>query len=415
MLQTPRGTNDVFGSDARLFQRVEETFRRLARAFGFHEIRTPCFEFAEVFERGVGEASDVVAKQMYVFDDRGGRRLALRPEGTAACVRAYLQHNLHKNEPYVKWFYIGPMFRYEKPQKGRERQFHQLGAEVFGLHLPETDAELMQLLVRTVGELSPSRVKLLVNSVGCRACRPAYERLLGERLLPEADHLCGDCRRRLKRAPLRVFDCKNARCRELFASLPVPLDHLCQDCAAYHEQTLQLLARYELPHEVTPRLVRGLDYYTHVTFELVGEEVAGAALGGGGRYDDLVETLGGPSVPASGFAAGVERIVLWLRAGGADTDGKLDAILLPLSRTETAEAFALASQLRAEGVRADVDPREAGVGSRTKRAAKQAFFGLFLGAEEVRAGEVTIKDFRQGRQRRLPRGEVAAFLQRELA
>lgn len=409
MLQTPRGTHDVLGMDAQLFGRVEAVFRQQALSFGFREIRTPCFEFAHVFERSVGEGSEV-AKQMYVFKDKGGRLLALRPEGTAACVRAYLQHSLHKSEPYVKWFYVGPMFRYEKPQKGRERQFHQLGAEVFGLHLPEIDVELMQLLVRTIRAVSGSQGKLLVNSVGCRQCRPPYEELLVRRVAPQKEELCADCQRRLKTAPLRVFDCKNRFCQALFSTLPVVLDHLCGECRAYHDRTLQLLTRYELPHEVHPRLVRGLDYYTHITFELVAEDGEAPALGGGGRYDDLVELLGGPAVPAAGFAAGVERIVLWLQASGAKQEEELDAVLLPLSQAQVEEAFALAYQLRATGLRVDVDPRPTGVGSRTKRAAGQAFFGLFLGEEEARAKEVTVKDFRRGQQRRLPISEVATFL-----
>ncbi|HEV8324505.1 MAG TPA: histidine--tRNA ligase, partial [Myxococcota bacterium] len=321
LLQAPKGMVDLLPRETARWQAVEACARDVFRRYGYGEVRTPLAEHTELFARGVGEGTDLVAKQMYTFDDRGGRSVSLRPEGTAGVVRAYLEAGLPKTDPVQKWWYAGAMFRYERMQKGRQRQFHQIGCEVLGLGEPTVDAEAMELLVALYRALGFEAVELQLNSLGCAEDRAPYRAALTEFLRARADRLSEDSRRRLEQNPLRVLDSKDPRDVEAAAGAPAPIDHLCAACRAHHDGVERALRGAELPFVAAPRLVRGLDYYTRTVFELVdrgGRLGAQDALAGGGRYDGLVAELGGPPTPACGWALGLERLLLALpEAGGA--------------------------------------------------------------------------------------------------
>ena len=307
----PRGTQDILPEDVRRWQWLEETFRRLCAVYGYGEIRTPVFEATELFTRSVGEETDIVSKQMYTFKSRGGDSLTLRPEGTAPAVRAAIQHNLLGQGGVVKLYYAGPIFRYEKPQKGRYRQFHQVGVEAFGSPGPQLDAEMLAFARDLLAAVGITNVSLELNSVGCPQCRPRYRDALRNALAGARSELCPDCTRRYEANPLRILDCKVERCRELSADVPVILDVLCDDCKAHLQGVEHGLQALDVPYTINPHIVRGLDYYTRTAFEFIaGGLGAQDTVLAGGRYDGLVEELGGPPTPAIGFAAGMERLLL---------------------------------------------------------------------------------------------------------
>jgi len=306
-IKAPRGTRDILGEEVALWQHLEEVVRRNAHLFGYEEIRTPVFEHTELFTRGVGEETDIVQKEMYTFTDKGGRSITLRPEGTAPAVRAYLEHGFFVRNPRVRWYYLGPMFRYERPQAGRMRQFHQFGFEALGFQDPACDAEIVLLAWTIYRELGLSGLSLELNSIGCPLCKPHYVRRLREHLENHKDLLCEDCKRRLVENPLRVLDCKKEACQAVFreASFPNIQDFLCAECRRHEERLFLLLQHLGIPFVVNPRLVRGLDYYTRTVFE-VKVHTLGAqdAIGGGGRYDGLARALGGPEVPGGRVCSG---------------------------------------------------------------------------------------------------------------
>jgi histidyl-tRNA synthetase len=309
----PRGTQDVIPPDIDLWLAVERAFRETFEGHGYQPIRTPIFEETELFQRAVGEQTDIISKEMYTFTDRGGRSLTLRPENTAAVIRAYLENGMHRLGGIVRLYYIGPMFRYDRPQAGRYRQFHQVGLEAIGGASPALDVEIIETVMLTLEALAFRGLHLKLNSVGCRKCRAPYRKLLLEALESRRDELCDDCRGRAFKNPLRVFDCKT--CFEVKTELPIILDHLCDDCRAHHEAFKASLGAIGRAFEEDPTLVRGLDYYTRTAFEILhGELGAQNALCGGGRYDDLIEECGGPSTPAVGYSAGLERIISVLPA-----------------------------------------------------------------------------------------------------
>ncbi|HPZ65730.1 MAG TPA: histidine--tRNA ligase, partial [Bacillota bacterium] len=324
--KAPRGTRDILPDEASRWEFLENSFRERCRLYGFQEIRTPIFEHTELFVRSVGESSDIVSKEMYTFHDRSGRSLTLRPEGTAAVVRAYLENGLHEKPHPVKLYYFGPMFRYDRPQAGRYRQFHQFGLELFGSPQPSADVEIMALSYDMLRSLPLPEFRLELNSVGCRECRPGYRERLREYLRFREEELCPDCSRRYRENPLRVLDCKKPECKDLSAGAPLLTQSLCPQCAGHLARVRELLERLELPYVLNPRLVRGLDYYTRTAFEFVAPELgAQASLGGGGRYDALVEECGGPPTPGVGVAFGLERIILL-----ADWKERLEAGPVPV-------------------------------------------------------------------------------------
>jgi len=414
--QAPKGTHDILPAEVAEWRRLEQTFREVCDQYVFEELRTPMFEHTEVFVRAVGEETDIVSKEMYVFEDRGGRSLALRPEGTAGVVRACLQHGLggRDGKTLVKVYYLMPIFRYERPQAGRYRQHHQAGVEVLGSQDPALDAEVIDLACTYYARLDLTGVRVLINSVGCPACRPRYREELRAFLAPVLDRLCVDCRRRQETNPLRVLDCKHETCRELTKDAPLMLDHLCDECAAHFEQLRQHLKTLGVPAEVDPRIVRGLDYYTKTAFE-VRHAALGAqdALMGGGRYDGLVEELGGPPTPAVGFGLGLERAILARRqAGAADTlEPRRGVFVAALGQQAQNAAVGLLGRLRRAGVRADMHHGDRGLRAQLRQADKRNYArAVLLGEDELRSGAATVRDLVTGEQVEIPLDELAIKL-----
>ena len=405
--RSPRGADDILPEEVELWRRVEETVADVMRAYGYREIRTPVFEHTELFYRGVGETTDVVEKQMYTFSDRGGRSLTLRPEGTAPVVRAFLQHKLYgRGLPQNLW-YIQPMFRYERPQAGRSRQFHQFGAESLGSLDPLCDVEVISIPLEVYRRLGLDDCELLLNSIGCPACRPRYREELRRFLAGRLEALCPTCRSRYERNPLRVLDCKDEGCRAATEGAPSTLDFLCDECRDHFASVRRLLEATGVEYRLDSRLVRGLDYYTKTVFEIVtGALGAQDALAGGGRYDGLAEELGGPPTPAVGFGAGMERAVLALKrlAGGAPVDGGVDVYVASVGQEGRVAAVALAQKLRSAGFSARLDYRDPASGERSLRAQLKAAgkggarLVVIAGEEELSRGAVTLKSMDDGAQ-----------------
>ncbi len=414
------GTRDILPEEAERWQRLEDQARRLFHLYGYAEIRTPLIEEAAVFTGSLGEAAEIVTKQMYLFQDRGGRQVALRPEGTASVVRAFIEHGLDRTASLTKLFYIGPMFRAERPQKGRQRQFHQVGVEVFGPASPYQDVETLLLLTRLLKDWGIEGWTLSLNALGCRADRPAIVRYLRERLTPDRERLCEDCKLRLEKNPLRILDCKEPECYALSGKIDV-VTATCSGCQKHFGQVTDTLRMLKVPFERDPHLVRGLDYYTRTAFEVVhGDLGSQNALGGGGRYDDLVEQLGGASVPAVGFAIGLERILMVQQAARAASSAAREDSLKVFVATVTAaqipEGLKLVETLRSSGVSSVVNTEDRPLKRQFEQAAKLVASGcvLILGEDEVAKGVVTRKDMATGKQDQLPRSVVVEELRRWL-
>lgn len=401
-----RGMRDILPEETPLWQHLEMEIRAAFGLYGFRELRTPLVEEAQLFSRGVGEATDVVHKEMYVFQDKKGLPLALRPEATASVVRAYIEHGLYAKGGLAKLYYLGPMFRYEKPQKGRSRQFHQYGVEALGSLDPALDAEVIDLSSYLMERLGLAREGLFlrVNSIGCKGDRVRYREALREHLEPRRDELCPDCQRRLSENPMRVLDCKREGCQPAIRTAPRSIDHLCPDCRAHFQEVLSHLDLLGIQYELDHTLVRGLDYYTRTVFELCSWDLgAQDALLGGGRYDDLVELLGGPPTPGVGFAGGMERLVLVLQGELKKTE-KLDVYIIPVGQEREVWRTAAwaASRLRRAGLSADVEYLGRSVRKATQVAAQLARYALFLGPEELAQGQATLKDLSSGKTVPLP-------------
>ncbi|MGE5588306.1 MAG: histidine--tRNA ligase [Clostridia bacterium] len=407
-LKAPRGTADVLPGDSELWLRVERAVREVCRAAGYGEIRTPIFEHTELFERGVGTVTDIVEKEMYTFLDKAGRSITLRPEGTAPCMRAYLEHNLRTLPQPVKMYYIGPMFRYERPQSGRFRQHTQFGVEAIGSPDPALDAEVVSVLVDVYRRLGLSGFVVHLNSIGCPRCRPRYKEALARAVEARADDLCPDCRRRLGRNPLRILDCKNETCREISGNVPTIFGFLCDECKEHFESVTRYLGALGLAHEIDPRIVRGLDYYTKTVFEVVHADLgAQDVLGGGGRYDGLAEDLGGEHTPGVGFAAGIERAVMVLNALGTGSTGVetgvgIRVFVATMGAEARAEGFRLVKALRERGVPSDLDYMSRSLKAQLKHADRcGARKVVILGMEELEAQVATVKDMSTGEQSRV--------------
>lgn len=387
----------------------EGKFASLASVYGFSPIATPAFEHTEVFERGVGEATDIVSKEMYTFDDRGDRSLTLRPEGTAPVVRSYIEHGVGKSAQLPwKVYYAGTMWRYERPQAGRMREFRQVGAESIGSGDPICDVELIDFAARFFADLGIAGVELLLNSMGDSQCRPDYARAFAAHLMDSvsANHpLCEDCARRLDQNPLRILDCKKPGCRELTADAPSVIEYLCGECAEHFEMVRGGLSAIGLSYRIEPRLVRGLDYYTRTTFEFRCDALGAAqdALGGGGRYDGLVAVLGGEPTPALGFAIGTERTMAAIEASGIEHSGltlgdDLGAVVVPLTSEARDMALRVASLLRSSRISSDLASPGRSAKSQLRRASKlQARVAILIGDDELRDGVVTVR-FMSGRE-----------------
>jgi len=390
-----KGMQDILPPDVHIWQRVEAAAREIFSTFGFQEIRTPVLEYTGIFTRSIGDTSDIVEKEMYTFEDKGERSVTMRPEGTASVVRSYVQHNLsHSLVPPQKFFYIGPMFRYERPQKGRLRQFHQIGVEAFGVHEPEMDAEVIAMLMRFLESLELGGLSLEINSIGCPDCRPSFREALVEFFRPRAGELCPDCVRRLEQNPLRVLDCKVPRCREVRQGAPKVSGSLCERCVSHYDGLKGSLDRLSIGFKETPEMVRGLDYYTRTTFEVTTTELgAQNAVAAGGRYDRLVSEFGGPDTPAFGFALGMERIVTLISESTSVEASRPDAYIASIGKEASAEALALAVSLRRNGLWVEHGYGASSLKSQMRKADKfRARYAVIIGEDELRDGVFSWKD-----------------------
>jgi len=411
-----RGTHDILPGEIEKWQLVERVARALCERYGYVEIRTPIIEREELFAKGTGETTDIVQKEMYAFTDKGGERVTLRPEATPSLVRAYVEHSLEQALPATKIFTLGPMFRYERPQKGRYRQFHQFDVEVFGMNDPAVDAEVIDLAWSLVLALQIAQAELVVNSVGCANCRPRFQEALLAALGEDLPRLCQDCQRRAKTNPLRIYDCKVEADQPVIDRLPHSIDYLCEPCATHFAAVRSQLDDWGIPWQLSHRLVRGLDYYTRTTFEILGQSLgAQNALLGGGRYDGLVKDLGGPDRTGIGFAAGMERLVLALPADVA-VEPAPRAFVVGIGEDGRAEALRLLRELRQAGVAAQMEFEARSIRAQMKRADRLAArVTLIVGGDELARGEVTLRDMRSGEQQGIARADVVPSTARLLA
>ncbi|MBQ2319646.1 MAG: histidine--tRNA ligase [Clostridia bacterium] len=414
LTQAIRGTGDVLPNDSYRWQFVENTMLETARLFGFREIRTPVFEHTELFVRSVGDTTDVVQKEMYTFDDNGGRSITLRPEGTAGAVRAFLEHGLHNEALPQKVSYVTSCYRYEKPQAGRLREFHQFGVECFGAAEPQADAEIISLAAAAFEALGIKNLSLEINSIGCPECRAKFYDALREYFGSNQGELCETCKGRLERNPMRILDCKSPVCKKIAEGAPTVLDYICDDCRDHFEKTKSYLTAMGIEYTVNPTIVRGLDYYTRTVFEFVsGDLGAQSTVCGGGRYDGLVEQMGGPKTPALGFAVGLERLLMIMDAQKCEfpETKPCDVYIAPMGEKAATMASKLAKMLRAEGFFAETDIVGRGLKAQMKYANKiGAKYTVVLGDDEIAAGKANLKCMETGEQTEvsLPDGLISA-------
>lgn len=411
LTNAPRGTKDILPDTVGDWNYVEGEIRELCRRFGYSEIRTPIFEHTELFQRGIGEGTDVVDKEMYTFTDRGERSITLRPENTASAVRAYLQNKLYAQSNLVKLFYIGSMFRYDRPQAGRMREFHQFGVEALGEANPAVDAEVILLAMNLLEGLGLKDLELSINSVGCPKCRSKYRNMLQDFFRDKLEDLCEDCRSRFERSPLRILDCKKDSDKPYMADAPKITDCLCEECADHFAKLKELLTSAGISFTHDPRLVRGLDYYTKTAFEIKYPPLgAQSAVAGGGRYDGLIEEMGGNPTPAVGFATGLERLLLALESQNLlpEKNRSVDAYVVALGETAQAEGFKLLNSLRQQGLSAAMDFAGRSMKAQMKQANKLgAKYSVILGEDEIAEGVVMLRSMEDSSQAKVPMNQVA--------
>ncbi len=416
MYNIPKGTKDVLPNQSYKWQYIENTAREVARVFNLKEIRTPVFEYTELFRRGVGETTDVVGKEMYTFEDKGGRSLTLKPEGTAGAVRLFVENGLSSTPMPVKTFYITPAFRYERPQSGRLREFHQFGIEIFGSPNAETDAEVIFAASTFLNKLGV-KAQLQINSIGCKTCRAEYNRALKEYFKPRLNEMCETCRTRFDTNPLRILDCKEEGCKKITAEAPDITDYLCPDCRAHFERVQSLLSALGVKFTVNPRIVRGLDYYTRTVFEFVSSSVgAQGAICGGGRYDGLISLLGGPQTPAVGFGAGIERLMLLMENTSSPfpQPPTADIYLAGMDDMSRNAAFILANKLRQGGINAEADLMGRSLKAQLKYADKTgAKYLAVIGEDELKSGSANIKKMSDGSAEAVNLNEIETYLKKE--
>lgn len=411
LTNAPRGTKDILPDTVGDWNYVEGEIRELCRRFGYSEIRTPIFEHTELFQRGIGEGTDVVDKEMYTFTDRGERSITLRPENTASAVRAYLQNKLYAQSNLVKLFYIGSMFRYDRPQAGRMREFHQFGVEALGEANPAVDAEVILLAMNLLEGLGLKDLELSINSVGCPKCRSKYRTMLQDFFRDKLEDLCEDCRSRFERSPLRILDCKKDSDKPYVADAPKITDCLCEECAEHFAKLKELLTSAGISFTHDPRLVRGLDYYTKTAFEIKYPPLgAQSAVAGGGRYDGLIEEMGGNPTPAVGFATGLERLLLALESQNLlpEKNRSVDAYVVALGEAAQAEGFKLLNSLRQQGLSAAMDFAGRSMKAQMKQANKLgAKYSVILGEDEIAEGVVMLRSMEDSSQAKVPMNQVA--------
>jgi histidyl-tRNA synthetase len=414
LYQAPRGTSDILPDEQAYWRFIEQRVTSSAQLYGYERIDTPTFEDTKLFARSVGEDTDIVTKEMYTFEDRGGSSLTLRPEGTASVCRAYLEHGLHNQPQPVKLYYIASIFRYERPQAGRFRQHYQFGFEAIGESDPALDGEVIDMAWRFFAAMNLSRLTLQLNSIGCKKCRPNYLDSLQSYYTSHALKLCPDCQTRLKRNPLRLLDCKQAACQKVAQAAPKSVDYLCSECTEHFNQLKRYLKLLKLPFNINHQLVRGLDYYTRTVFEIQPE--AGGAqstLVGGGRYDDLIEELGGKSTPAIGFAAGFERLILNLKEQKVAITPlpKPQVFIACLGDEAKATATKLAAELRGAGMGVVAALGDKSLKAQLRQANSLGVrYAVIIGEEEVRAGTVVLRDMVSAEQKSVAVGELRKLL-----
>ena len=404
MIQLIRGFKDILPGEVEIWQNIEKTARSLFEDFGFKEIRLPILERTELFARSIGEDTDIVEKEMYTFPDRKGELITLRPEATASVVRSYIQHKMYAKDPVQKFYSIGPMFRRERPQKGRYRQFYQINAEVFGINSPFIDAQLIFLAVKLLYMLEVTDAKPHINSLGCPQCRSNFKKALSVFLSSVTEKLCGDCLKRSKKNPLRVLDCKNVSCREAMVDAPAIIDYLCPECSQHFETVKSALEKLEIPFVIDKHLVRGLDYYTRTTFEIqTGLLGAQNAVAGGGRYDGLVKTLGGQDQPATGFAIGLDRLAEITGIRHKDLTQQPDIYIVTLGEKSKPLAFEWNCHFGLEGIRPEMDLSNRSLKSQMKRANRlEASYVLIVGDNELEEGAVILRNMTTKKQISIP-------------
>ncbi len=410
----PKGTKDMLPEEAYKWQYIEKIAKDTAEEYGFKEIRTPVFEYTELFLRGVGDTSDIVNKEMYTFLDKGNRSITLRPEGTAGVARAFNENGLAGGAMPFKAFYLISAFRYERPQAGRLREFHQFGAELYGAEDAYADAEAISLADAFLKNLGLKNVKLKLNSIGCPACRKNYHEALKNYFAPHIDEMCEDCRTRFEKNPMRMLDCKEEGCKQYTKDAPKMLDYLCDDCKAHFEKVKRLLTASNVEYEIDPSIVRGLDYYSRTVFEFVTESAgAQGTVLGGGRYDTLLSEIGGKNVPAVGFAAGMERLLMVMEAENASFGEPrgTDCYLLGMDEQSREKAFTLAGELRKQGVSAETDLLNRSVKAQFKYADKfGARFVAVIGEEELSEGAAQVKDMKTSSAEKVKFPQLAQYL-----
>lgn len=404
-----KGTLDTLPSSSYKIQYIEAAMREIAENYGFYEMRTPVFEHTELFQRSVGETTDVVQKEMYTFKDKGDRSITLKPEGTSGAVRAFLEHGLFNEAMPQKIYYVTPCYRYEKPQAGRLREFHQFGAEMYGSASPAADTEMIAMVDAFLRRLGIKGIALNINSIGCPKCRGEYHKALKSYFEGRKDELCGTCRERLEKNPMRILDCKSPICQDIAKDAPVILDYLCDDCKSHFEKLQKNLTAMNIEFTVNPKIVRGLDYYTKTVFEFVTTSIgAQGTVCGGGRYDGLIEQLGGAPTPALGFAMGIERLIMTMESQGCDFIEPKKCALYIAAMDEAAleKAIILTKKLRDDGIWAEYDLAGRGLKAQMKYANKLgADFSMVLGSNEIESGKANLKNMETGEQTEISLGD----------
>ena len=414
MINIPKGTKDVLPQESYKWHYVEDLARKTAKDFCASEIRTPTFEHTELFLRGVGDTTDIVNKEMYTFEDKGGRSITLKPEGTAGVARAFIENSLYAGAQPTKMYYITPVFRYERPQAGRLREHHQFGVEYYGSDSPYADVEVMMIAKTFFDRLGIKKLQLNINSIGCRKCRKDYNEALKEYLRSKLDKMCPTCRERFEKNPLRILDCKEEGCKAITAGAPVILDYLCDDCRAHHESVCAQLTKLDIDFKVNPHIVRGLDYYTRTVFEFISSDIgAQGTVSGGGRYNDLIEDVGGKPCPAVGFGMGLERLILTMEALGLPFGeaNVPDVYIAPLCDEAKDEAMLIANTLRSAGISVDTDLLGRSFKAQLKYVNKTgARFMIVIGTDEIASGEYQVKNLLSGASEQVRKEDLTAYL-----
>lgn len=409
-MKAPKGTKDVLPAEIHKWQYIESEWAKLCAEYGFKEMRTPTFEATELFNRGIGDTTDVVQKEMYTFEDMGHRSITLKPEGTSPAVRAFIESNQYAETQPTKYYYSTSCFRYEKPQAGRLREFHQFGIENFGTNSMVADAEVIALGYEFLKRMGVEDIELHISSVGCRECRPLHRKALQEFLKPKYDDLCETCKSRFDKNPMRILDCKSEICHKLVEGAPMMLDYLCDDCRKDMEELMSYLDDMGIRYVVDPTIVRGLDYYTKTAFEFITTKIgAQGTVCGGGRYDHLIEEIGGPDMPGVGFGLGKERLILLMESCGNDFGGQIQPQLLIAWIGDEAKHYSikLVNELRKQGIRVELDTKERNLKGQMKYANKLgAAYTVVIGEDEVNSGELTLKNMNTSEQTKVRREEL---------